>query len=245
MKSAAIVTSEEVMAIDPELLRDVPVFADLDNEALVAIAAVCSRTEKAAQSDLFRSGDPVKYLYIVLSGQVGLGTASRGKEFALIELVRPVDCFVLPTVLLERPHLMTAKVLEDADLLCVEAASLREMVKARPLFAYSMLASLSCQYRAMIRQVSDLKLRSAAQRLGCYLLTLALEQGGSSSRNGGAQIRLPVEKRLLASRLGTTPEHLSRAFGVLRSRGVSTRGRDVVITDRSLLARFARPDPIE
>jgi CRP/FNR family transcriptional activator FtrB len=101
--------------------------------------------------------------------------------------------------------------------------------------AMTMLVSIMNAYRSLVRQITYLKSRSVAQRLGCYLLVLADEQGGS-------EIILPFEKRLLASRLGSTPESLSRAFSVLRSCGVSTAGRKVSLANVPALAAYARPD---
>jgi CRP/FNR family transcriptional activator FtrB len=57
---------------------------------------------------------------------------------------------------------------------------------------------------------------------------------------------LPYDKRLLASRLGMTPEHLSRAFASLRRHGVNTgHGRIVILNNPAALTAFARQDPIE
>ena len=60
-------------------------------------------------------------------------------------------------------------------------------------------------------QVRDLKLRTAAQRLGCYLL--ARVKDGEAVK---ADFRLPFDKGLLAARLGCRQENLSRAFATLR-----------------------------
>jgi CRP-like cAMP-binding protein len=51
------------------------------------------------------------------------------------------------------------------------------------------------------RQVKDLKLRTAAQRLGCYLLARAKDPE-----------QLPFNQRLLAARLSCCQENLSRAL---------------------------------
>jgi CRP/FNR family transcriptional activator FtrB len=53
-----------------------------------------------------------------------------------------------------------------------------------------------------------------------------------------------MERRLLARRLGMTPEHLSRAFARLRHQGVSTMGRAVMIADDEALRRFCDYDPL-
>lgn len=56
-------------------------------------------------------------------------------------------------------------------------------------------------------------------------------------------VEIPVEKRILASRLGMTPENLSRAFAALRSYGVKVDGARVEIPERDALTGFAKPDP--
>jgi CRP/FNR family transcriptional activator FtrB len=88
----------------------------------------------------------------------------------------------------------------------------------------------------IVRQVKDLKLRSSTQRLGCYLLALAREQ------NVEGEFRLPYDKRLLAGRLGMTPENLSRAFASLREYGVETHGSRVALHNPAALEAFAAPD---
>ena len=55
----------------------------------------------------------------------------------------------------------------------------------------------------------------------------------------GTEVRLPYDKRLLAARLGTRAEHLSRAFAALRAYGVTTHGAQVAIADPAQLATFA------
>ncbi|WP_324255530.1 helix-turn-helix domain-containing protein [Xanthobacter autotrophicus] len=58
------------------------------------------------------------------------------------------------------------------------------------------------------------------------------------------RIILPFEKRVLSSLLGMTPENLSRAFAVLKTHGVTSRGAVITLADRATLAAFARPDPL-
>ena len=84
-----------------------------------------------------------------------------------------------------------------------------------------------------------MKLRSTAQRLGCYLL--AMVEAPDAER---AEIRLPFEKGLLAARLGCRAENLSRAFAALRAFGVETRGVRVILRDVGMLREFAVPDEL-
>jgi CRP/FNR family transcriptional activator FtrB len=100
-----------------------------------------------------------------------------------------------------------------------------------------MLQGLSFDLNAVTRHVIDLKLRTAAQRLGCYLLRLAQHVPGNQ-----AEFRLPIPKRLLAGQIGCRQESLSRAFGLLRVMGVETRGGRIILHDIDMLRRYAAPD---
>ena len=55
---------------------------------------------------------------------------------------------------------------------------------------------------------------------------------------------LPHDKRTLASRLGMTPENLSRNLANLGAHGVTGSGREIMIADREALRRWAKPNPL-
>jgi CRP/FNR family transcriptional regulator, transcriptional activator FtrB len=223
------------MSLDPTTLANLPLFAKLDDAALASVAEISTlRTLEDGDRPL-EAGQPAEHLYVLLSGQVSLGTDGSAGEFVAVEFLRTGDFFGTPAVLLDEPSLLTAEAIEPTVVLCVAADRLREMLRGDPHFTMQMVTALAAGYRALVRQIADLKSRSVAQRLGCYLLSLGIQQGAS-------RVTLPVEKQMLASRLGTTPESLSRAFGVLRTCGVLVAGRTITMRDLPTLSRFARPD---
>jgi CRP/FNR family transcriptional activator FtrB len=95
-------------------------------------------------------------------------------------------------------------------------------------------------FSALVRQVCDLKMRTTAQRLGCYLLELSDVRAENT-----ATLRLPFDKRLLAARLGCRQENLSRAFAALRSFGVETHGARVILHDIARLRAYSVPDELD
>jgi CRP/FNR family transcriptional activator FtrB len=218
-------------------LRRAPAFAELDEAALGAVAREAELQEFASGATIWEQGTVPLHVQILLEGRVGLTVASETIGTTILDVVEPVDILFLAAVLMNAPTLMGARALSPSRMLLLPAESFRETLGRAPQLSMSMLASLSGQYRLMVRQIKDLKLRSAAQRLGCYLLGLARAQGG------GELVRLPYDKRVLAAQLGATPEHLSRAFATLRAHGVDTRGSSVRITDPTALTAFAAPDP--
>lgn len=186
---------------------------------------------------LFHQGERPDFLHILIAGKVGLlGVGADGRE-TVVEFIEPVDAFILAAVLTDAPYLMSAKVIDRARILLVPAAALRAQVEGNAGLATTMLASMAKHYRMLVRQIKDLKLRSSTQRLGCYLLALAHQT------DSGTSITLPVDKRLIAARLGMTPENLSRAFSNLRQVGVRTTGQHVVIENIEGMRALCRPDP--
>ena len=101
----------------------------------------------------------------------------------------------------------------------------------------ALLRSLSYRVRSLFLQIRDFKLRTIAQRLGCYLLTLT-----PNPPPPNAKVWLPFGRGLLIARLGCRQESLSRAFAALRSVGVETRGSYVALRDIPGLAAYAMPD---
>jgi CRP/FNR family transcriptional activator FtrB len=202
------------------------------------LAAHGELIEVATETTLLEQGTVAEFLYILLAGQVGLTSTGADSDTAVVEILHPVDQFQLATALTATPSLVSAHTLDAARLFRIPAVFLRELSQVEPSLALAMLSSLSRHYRMLLRQIKDLKLRSAAQRLGCFILRLGGEQ------DFPRRIQLPFDKRLLAARLGTSPENLSRAFATLRQYGVTTRGNHVAINDPLRLAAFAVPDDV-
>ena len=160
-----------------------------------------------------------------------------GRE-TVVDILWPVDCFVMAAALSGEPYLVTARTLLPSEALLLEAANLRRCVAEDPALAGTMLGLMAGQHRRMVRQVMDLKLRTATQRLGCFLLRLIDATGN------GPAASLPFAKATLASRLGMTPENLSRAFRALEPAGIDVEGSRVVVRDRAKVEALCRPDAL-
>lgn len=223
----------------PDVLRAVPMFQTLPEATLAHLAAISRVRNVARGTVLCEQGRLPVVLHILLQGQVTLsGTAPDGTE-AVVDVVHPVAQFVLAAVLTEQPYLMAAHTVLPSRVLEIDATGLRALLREEPGLALALLQSQARDFRLMVRQVRDLKLRSAAQRLGCYLLAMVEEPDAEQ-----AEFRLPFEKSLLAARLGCRAENLSRAFASLREFGVETHGVRVSLHDVGKLRAFAVPDEL-
>jgi CRP/FNR family transcriptional activator FtrB len=185
---------------------------------------------------LCRQGELATRLYVLLDGQVTLSNVVHGDVAAVVEVVQTGGHFVLSTVLARLPYLMSATATTPARVVDIDGAGLVALIQQEPRIASAMLRAGAMDFSAMVRQVCDLKLRTTAQRLGCYLLELT----GDETENS-VSFRLPFDKRLLAARLGCRQENLSRAFATLRGLGVETHGSRVILHDIERLRNYATP----
>lgn len=192
----------------------------------------------AAGTVLFEQGELPTFQIAVLSGSVQLlGRSASGRE-VLIEVVQAGDLVIPAAVMMDAPYLMQARVPEPSRFLLIKADIFRSTAAQDPAVALAVVGSLSQQFRRMVRQIKNLKLRSATERVGCYMLALSARQGTPE------QAVLPYEKNLIASELGMTRESFSRALSSLEASGIRVMGQTVLILERGRLAEACKPDPL-
>jgi CRP/FNR family transcriptional activator FtrB len=222
---------------DRNLVRSLQLFAAMDDANFTDLMQVAYLQTFPPQIQLITEGEPSDFLHIVVEGAVELFASSNGRETTMA-LVHPVSTFILAAVLKDALYLMSARTLEKSRVLLIPSENIRTIMERDPGFDKAIIMELASCYRGVIKAQKDLKLRSGVERLANYLLRQHARQGG----NG--QMTLHIEKRILAARLGMTPENLSRAFGTLKPYGVVVSGSDVKLTSPNDLAALAKPNPL-
>jgi CRP/FNR family transcriptional activator FtrB len=220
-----------------QALRATPLLRDLAEPVMQRLAAVGKIFTAAEDVELCQQGDAPDRLLIVLEGQLATFSAAANGTTAVVEVIHSGQTVGLATVLARLPRLMGVRTVTPSRLLSIDAEGLLALVEQEPSLVTALLRAEANEFHALVRQVCDLKLRTTAQRLGCYLLSLSTEQQGNTTA-----MRLPFDKRLLAARLGCRQENLSRAFAALRGLGVETHGARVILHDIAKLTAYAEPD---
>jgi CRP/FNR family transcriptional regulator, transcriptional activator FtrB len=188
---------------------------------------------------LFMQGDMPEFVHLVLSGRISLGAEDSGGHATVVEIFHEGQLFILAAAILSKPYLLTARALSEARVLMIPADTFRATLDSEPRLARALVDVLAGHWRLLVRQIKGLKLHSAAERLATYLVIR------SDARDGAATMRLDEELRIVAARLGMTPESLSRAFTALRPHGVTSRGRSISIADIAALRRMCRYEDME
>lgn len=222
-------------------LRQTPLFDGLSEQDLAELLSAATAERFGNGHVLFQPGQIPDRLFVVLEGHVEVVTGDEASDQRrIVEIVGPGTVLGDADILARKPSRFGAMVLGQADLLCVPAGPFVEHLNERFDLVVRMMGSLSFRLRTLVRQVAELKLKSTAQRLGGFLLSLAQRQEGE------ARVRFPYDKRLVAEALGMKPESLSRALGRLRAAGVTSHpDNSVTIADVAQLRAFCMEDEEE
>lgn len=182
---------------------------------------------------LFEEGANPEFAHLVLSGRVGLVASGGTAQEAVIEIFGAGSLLVMPAVILSLPYLVSGIVLAESRIMLIRADLFRRVLDDEPALARAVVDMQARHWRLLIEQIKDLKLRDAPQRLAQWLLR-ELEQQGS----GLIQVSEP--KRVVARRLGMSPESFSRGIAALEEAGaIRADRRSIAVLERSALERAA------
>jgi CRP/FNR family transcriptional regulator, dissimilatory nitrate respiration regulator len=215
------------------LVRGVPLFAGVGEGqlALLLAGAVVRRYERGAV--LFLQGEPADRFFVVLDGWVRLSRETPDGQHSTIAVFGPGESLAEAAIFDGGLYPVTGGVVAPSRLLVVPARDFVGQLRRSPELALNLLAAMSRHLRRLVRQVEHLTSRSSLQRVADFLLRLCPE----GERR--AEVELPLEKVLIAARLGMQPETLSRSLAQLRKAGVETSGHRVAIGDVDRLRRLA------
>jgi CRP-like cAMP-binding protein len=214
--------------VTPDILRQVasvPLFGGLPGESVAELLSRAEVIRAEAGTQLFAQGEPANRFYVQLDGQVELFVLTQDKRESVIDILAGGETFAEEAIFDTGVYPVGAKVVSDARLIAVEAQPFMDRLSEEFHLVVAMMAGMSRHLRVLLYQISELKLKSTAQRLGGFLLSL------TEREEGEVKVSLPYDKRLLANRLGMKPESLSRALAKLRDIGVADKDGHVTIQD--------------
>lgn len=226
----------DASAADAEKLANHPIFEGVEPEVVRALVGAFHTQQYRSDTLIVGTAQLQSKLQIVHSGIVELCSVDdKGEEVAVL-LLAEKDLVIPAAAVLGDEPLICARALTRVTTLSVDATLMRAAMQSSAPLTFNLMKITSGQWRMAVRAILDLGSRSAAQRLGSFLLRLAdISQEQPPI--------LPVAKRHLAARIAVAPETLSRMLQTVADNGLYLRGRAIIIRDRRLIETFCGPDP--
>lgn len=221
---------------DMRMLRHMPLFSGLEEDAIQRLLIDASVRHFPRNAVLFLQGQPASQFYLLFDGWVKLFRETVDGHESVISILTRGEAFAQSAIFERGLFPVCASTVTCARLLVIPAGPFLRLLRADTDMALNMLGSISRQQRQLIHQIEQLTARTSIQRLAEFLCRLA------GTGEGAVELQLPLDKALIAGRLGMQPETFSRSLAKLREHGVTIDRELVTIRDVAKLGVLAATD---
>jgi CRP/FNR family transcriptional regulator, cyclic AMP receptor protein len=136
------------MTCKPETLKDVPLFALLDDDELAVLAAQVELKTFAARQRIYKIGEMSGQAYVMISGQVRVTTLDEDQQEVVVDEPAKGEFFGFASMLEQTPHQTNALALEESVCLEVSRDDISILLQRKPLAGMDLLTSLGRQVHA-------------------------------------------------------------------------------------------------
>jgi len=211
-------------------LRNVPIFADLEDKELERIAKLGTRQRYKKGNIVVLEKESGAALFVIISGKVKVvRTDVEGRE-VILSMFGPGEFFGEMALLDGLARSASVVAISKAELFMIHRRDFLESMHQFPAIAIALLAEMAMRLRKADMQIKSLSLKDAAGRVANVLLILADDVG--IFRKGKVEIDdLPLQQDL-ANMAGTSRETVSRMLHqFVREGSIQLKGNKLTISD--------------
>jgi CRP/FNR family transcriptional regulator, nitrogen oxide reductase regulator len=179
--------------------------------------------EFAARSWIFRQGDRLGNLCLVMSGLIRLSQITPEGGDILVRFVGPGEIFGYFRFSTQGPNLISAQAFQDSRLACWDQSSAVELLRAIPRSAINLLNITIRDVAYFYERSRGLLTDTAGRRVRRALLELARTAGNQTGR--GVELVRGIGQREVAELAGTTIFTANRELGKIQREGIVEKSR--------------------
>ncbi len=136
------------MACKPEILKDIPLFALLDDEEMAVLAGQVELKTFAARQRIYKMGDSGGQAYVMVSGKVRVTTVDEDHQEVLVDEPGCGEFFGFASMLDQTPHQTSATAVDEAVCMEVDRKDITVLLERKPHAGIDMMAVLGRQFHA-------------------------------------------------------------------------------------------------
>src|SRR6201995_3987667 len=213
-----------------ELLRSVPLFADLEEGELERFSQVAVPRSFPAGTRVFHEGDSSDACYIVSDGSFRVTREHSDGRAITLATLGPGEIFGELAMLDGDRRSASAESITDGTLLALPATDVRGLLARNPEIALKLVAGLVRRLRAANMRLSRQSFQTVPSRVAGILAQLSRDgQEGDGSEGDGSgemgEVTIRMNQTDLAQLAGTSRESVSRFLAELQRAGVVRSGR--------------------
>lgn len=223
-------------------IYNVPIFQRLPAEDVVKLQRAMVHRRLAPGEACARAGEALQHLIVVHVGTLRLSRVGAGGREQVLRELGPGEFYGEAGLFADAVNEGDLIAATEAEACVLERAAVQQVLAGAPEMTLPLLEALARRLFEAERTVGELALYDVGRRLAAALLRQAAAAAGLDAfgaevlLRGEASFQLTGSWAQLATKLGTTPESLSRRLNALVDRGlVRVEGRTVVIVDAAAL----------
>jgi len=136
------------MPCDPTLLRNVPLFALLDDDELAVLAGQVEHKNFAIRQRIYKMGDSAGQAYILISGAVDVTTVDEDQQEVIVDQPAAGEFFGFASMLDQTPHQTSATATENCECIEVDRNDIAVLLQRKPQAGMDLLAVLGRQFHS-------------------------------------------------------------------------------------------------
>lgn len=219
-------------------VRDISIFSSLDNEECMVIKSLSHKNFYKKRQVIFHEGNPCRWLYILRNGRVKLIKSSSTGRQIILKLVRPGGIIGEHAVFENTPYIFTAVAMEDSELCLIDKDELFGFLKTKPAVAFKLMSVLCSELKAVRRQLIEMAVKNARERMADLILSLAHEYG--IRRDKGTLLDISLTRDELGEMVGVTQETAIRLLSEFKENGlIDIYRRSIIVLDSNELKALA------
>src|SRR5437764_14104445 len=134
------------MACEPDILRQVSLFALLDEDETAVLAAQVDIRSFAARQRIYKIGDPGGRAYVMVSGAVRITTVDEDHQDVVVDEPTVGEFFGVASMLDGTPHQTNAVAVDETVCLEIDRNDIETLVQRKPHAAMDMLSVIGRQF---------------------------------------------------------------------------------------------------
>jgi CRP/FNR family cyclic AMP-dependent transcriptional regulator len=148
------------MTCSPEVLRQVPLFALMDDDELAILASQVEVKEFAPRQRVYKIGEASSRAYVVVSGSVRVTTVDQDQQEVVVDEPGKGEFFGFASMMEQIPHRTDATALEESVCIEIDRDDLFALLQRKPHAGMDLLTALSRQIHAAQELVRNRAMRN-------------------------------------------------------------------------------------
>lgn len=225
-----------------DLLRGIPLFADLPEAQLSEIARLGETRRFPPKEQVVRQGQPGGDLYVIIDGHAKVVTSDTDGRDTALNIMGPGEVFGEVSLLDGAPRSATIIPLEPCSMLVIQRGVFMRFLERNPSISIKLLAVLAGRLRRLTERAEDIAFLRVAARLAKRIVQLA-DDYGEPVEDGSVRVVFRLSQQEIGDLVGATRESANKHIRGWESKGlVSQEAGHLVIHRLDMLRQLGRSD---